>query len=262
MPGTGNHKVATYLFDSWEEVRERIRAARHLVVFLDFDGSLVPLRARPHQVWLDESGRRLLRRLAAHPRVTLVLISGRRRADLRKRVNVPAARYLGLHGWEHRDGHAARPGSRRLMRLARRMMAERLRGLPGIWIEDKGPVFVVHYRDTAASTMRRARRIVRETLEWLEPDLRVLAGRKVWEVVPQEIKGKGAAVSRLLEELPQPTLSIFVGDDVADEKAFAVLRGEVTVRVGRPRRTGAHFRLRNPLEVRDFLERLQHEMMG
>lgn len=260
MPLSGNLKAATYLFDSWTEVRERIRAARHLAVFLDFDGSLVPLHARPDQVWLDDTGQRLLCQLAGHPRVTLVLISGRRRADLRRRVNVPAARYLGLHGFEHRDGHAARPGSRRLMRVARRMMAERLHGLPGIWIEDKGPIFVVHYRDAAALSTRRARRIVRETLEWLEPDLRVLAGRKVWEVVPQEIKGKGAAVSLLLEELPQPTLSIFVGDDISDEKAFAVLRGEVTVRVGRPRRTGAHFRLRNPVEVRDFLERLQHEI--
>lgn len=260
MPLSGNYKAATYLFDSWKEVRERIRAARHLAVFLDFDGSLVPLHARPDQVWLDDTGQRLLCRLARHPRVTLVLISGRRRADLRKRVNVPAARYLGLHGWEHRDGHSARPGSRRLMRLARRMMAERLRGLPGIWIEDKGPIFVVHYRNTSALATRRARKIVRETLDWMQPDLRVLAGRKVWEVVPQEIKGKGAAVSLLLEELPQPTLSIFVGDDVSDEKAFAVLRGEVTVRVGRPRRTGAHFRLRNPLEVRDFLERLQDEI--
>jgi trehalose-phosphatase len=257
MSGNGNHKGATYLFDSWEEVRKRVRAAHHLAVFLDFDGSLVPLHARPDQVWLDDSGQRLLCRLARHRRVTLVLISGRRRADLRKRVNVPAARYLGLHGWEHRDRHATRPVARRLMRLARRMMAERLRGIPGIWIEDKGPVFVVHYLDTAALATRRARKIVRETLEWLEPDLRVLAGRKVWEVVPQEMKGKGAAVSRLLEELPQPTLSIFVGDDFSDEKAFAVLRGEVTVRVGRPRRTGAHFRLRNPLEVRDFLERVQ-----
>jgi trehalose-phosphatase len=262
MHRVANHKDAIHLFDTWREVRERLRSARHLAVFLDFDGSLVPLRARPDQVWLDASGRRLLRRLARHPRVTLVLISGRRRADLRKRVNVPAARYLGLHGWEHSDGHSARPGTRRLMCLARRMLAERLRELPGIWIEDKGPVFVVHYRDTSSATMRRARQVVRETLDWLEPDLRVLRGRKVWEVLPHEVEGKGAAVSRLLEELPRPTLSIFVGDDVSDERAFAALRGELTVRVGRPRRTRAHFRLRNPREVRTFLERLQAEITG
>ena len=248
------------LFDHWATVRRRLRAARHLAVFLDFDGSLVPLRARPDQVWLDASGRRLLRRLARHPRVTLVLISGRRLADLRRRVNVPAARYLGLHGWEHRDGHSAQPGTRRLMGVARRMLAERLRGLPGIWIEDKGPVFVAHYRGASLSTTRRARQIVRETLEWLEPDLRVLAGRKVWEVMPQELGGKGVAVIRLLKELPQPTLSIFIGDDVSDERAFAALRGELTVRVGRPRRTRAHFRLRNPIEVRSFLEKLELEM--
>ncbi|HEV2021253.1 MAG TPA: trehalose-phosphatase [Terriglobales bacterium] len=248
------------LFDHWATVRRRLRAARHLAVFLDFDGSLVPLRARPEEVWLDDSGQRLLQRLARHPRVTLVLISGRRRADLRRRVNVPGARYLGLHGWEHGDGASARPGTRRLMRLARRMLAERLRGLPGIWIEDKGPVFVVHYRGASVSTARRARPIVRETLEWLQPDLRVLAGRKVWEVLPRELGGKGVAVCRLLEELPRPTLSIFIGDDVSDERAFAALRGELTVRVGRPRRTRAHFRLRNPIEVRSFLEKLEMEM--
>jgi trehalose-phosphatase len=248
------------LFDHWATVRRRLRAAHHLAVFLDFDGSLVPLRARPEQVWLDDSGQRLLQRLARHPRVTLVLISGRRRADLRKRVNVPGARYLGLHGFERRDGHSARPGTRQLMRVARRMLAERLRGLPGIWIEDKGPVFVAHYRGASVSTARRARQIVRETLDWLEPDLRVLAGRKVWEVMPQELRGKGVAVCRLLEELPRPTLSIFIGDDVSDERAFAALRGELTVRVGRPRRTRAHFQLRNPVEVRSFLEKLELEM--
>lgn len=248
------------LFDHWPTVRRRLHAAPHVAVFLDFDGSLVPLRARPDQVWLDDSGQRLLQRLARHPRVTLVLISGRRRADLRKRVNVPGARYLGLHGFEHRDGHSARPGTRRLMHVARRMLAERLRGLPGIWIEDKGPVFVAHYRGATVATTRRARQIVRETLDWLEPDLRVLAGRKVWEVMPQELRGKGVAVIRLLEELPRPTLSIFIGDDVSDERAFAALRGELTVRVGRPRRTRAHFRLRNPIEVRSFLEKLELEM--
>ncbi|MGH9670510.1 MAG: trehalose-phosphatase [Terriglobales bacterium] len=249
-----------HLFDHWVTVRRRLLAVRHLTIFLDFDGSLVPLRAHPEQVWLDRGGRQLLGRLARHPRVTLVLISGRQRADLRKRVNVPAARYLGLHGLEHRNGTFARPGTSRLMRVARRMLAERLRHLPGIWVEDKGPVFVAHYRGASAATARRARQIVRETLDWLEPDLRVLPGKKVWEVVPQELKGKGAAVLRLLEELPHPTLSIFVGDDRSDEPAFAALRGELTVRVGRPRRTWAHFRLRNPREVRTFLERLQAEI--
>jgi trehalose-phosphatase len=249
-----------HLFDEWATVRERLHAARHVALFLDFDGSLVPLRRRPEQVWLDEAGRRLLRRLARHPRVTLVMISGRRHADLRKRVNVPAARYLGLHGWERGNGTSARPGTRRLMLLSRRMLAERLRGLPGIWIEDKGPVFVAHYRDASASTTRRARQILRETLDWLEPDLRVLAGRKVWEMVPQELRGKGAAVSRVLEGMPKGTLSVFVGDDVSDERAFAALRGELTVRVGRPRRTRAHFRLRNPGEVRTFLDRLLGEL--
>jgi hypothetical protein len=51
-PTTRTHSGdgAGYLFDHWPLVARRIRSARHLVLFLDFDGTLTPIRRRPEDV--------------------------------------------------------------------------------------------------------------------------------------------------------------------------------------------------------------------
>ena len=74
------------LFSAWTRVARRLRLAKAIVLFLDFDGTLVRLRRKPKEVFLGEPARRLLRRLARHPRVTLCFISGRQLVDLRRRV--------------------------------------------------------------------------------------------------------------------------------------------------------------------------------
>lgn len=45
-----------------------------------------------------------------------------------------------------------------------------------------------------------------------------------------------------------------------DEPAFAALDHGITIRVGRRSLTRAHFQLRDPDEVRSFLEKLSVEM--
>jgi trehalose 6-phosphate phosphatase len=251
-----------HLFEDWPQVCARLKAAEHLALFLDFDGTLAPLEARPKDVWLDSRTRRVLGRLARHRQVTLWIISGRRRADARKRVGVRGIHYAGLHGWE-RAGKTPLPRRvRRVLTDAKRQLAARLETLPGAWIEEKGLSFTFHYRGASDGTFRRARREVRKLSERFRPDLRVLPGKKVWEVLPAEVQGKGSAVRALLAKLPEKTLAIYVGDDASDESAFRVLPDGLTVRVGRGRPTQARFRLRNPEEVREFLERVDSSSHG
>ncbi len=235
-------------------------AAKHLAIFLDFDGTLTPLRRRPTDSKLAEETRALLGRLARHPSVTLCIISGRRRGDLQKRVNVRRAIYLGLHGWERDKGARSSVAARELLSPARRLLAQRLSGLPHIWVGDKGPCFEVHYLGASAATIRKARAIVRTVLRPLKKDARILPGRNVWEVLPREIEGKGAAVRALLAEFPRPVLSIYVGDDTSDESAFQALPHGVTVRVGRPRQSMARFELRDTGEVFKFLQKVEGEI--
>jgi len=250
------------LFAVWEDVASRLRRAKRVALLLDFDGTLVNLQARPGQVRLRDPVRRALTRLARHPRIVLVIVSGRALADLRRRVGVGGVRYLGLFGWE-REGAVAPANlrARRRIEEARMAVGAAIRDLPGIWVEDKGLSVGVHFRGARPAVVRRASRLVRRALRPFRPWLRVLSGKKSWELLPSMIRGKGAAVSALFGRLPESTLPIYVGDDIADESAFWALRRGITVRVGRFRHTRARFRLRNPEEVLQFLRKLETQLL-
>lgn len=227
---------------------------------MDFDGTLVRLRARPEIPHMDNSVRRVLARLAQGHRATLYVISGRRRDDVRRRVGVRRIRYLGLHGWEGSGNVSSNGANAKLLRQINRQLSRRLAGLPPIWIEDKKHVLSVHFRGSNPATTRRAHRIVKELIKPSDGQLRIVAGKKVWEVIPREIGGKGEAVRAILARCPEETLPICLGDDATDEAAFQALRRGVTVRVGEHRRTRARYYLRNPAEVKEFLERLETEI--
>jgi len=249
-----------HVFKNWPAVARRLWAAKHVALFLDFDGTLVPIQSRLKHMHLKPSTRQLLRRLARHPSVAIYVISGRRRADVRERVNVPEASYLGLHGWESNGSAHAALATRRFIPFARRLLSKKLARLPNIRISDKEVTFDIHYRGASESAVRKARAALHEVLDPLAPELRVLHGKKIWEVLPQEIQGKGAAVKALLAKSPPVVLPIYIGDDTPDEPAFQALPHGITVRVGKPRRTWAHFELRNPQEVARFLNKMEAEI--
>ncbi len=253
-------RESRHVFDHWKQVQRCLASAKHLAIFLDFDGTLTPLRPRPSDVRLNKSTRALLRRLARHPLITLCFISGRRRADLQMHVNVRRAIYLGLHGWERDTGARSAIAARGLLAPARRLLTERLSGLPHVWVGDKGPCFEVHYHGASDTTIRRARAIVRTVLRPLKRHARLLRGRDVWEILPREFEGKGAAVRALLAEFSRPVLPIYIGDDITDESGFRALPDGITIRVGKPRRTRARFELRNPEEVFSFLQKVEVEI--
>jgi trehalose 6-phosphate phosphatase len=224
---------------------------------MDFDGTLVALRRRPSDVKpLDLPLRRVLRRLAGHKGLNVYVISGRPLAQIRKLVPVRAVHLLGLHGWEGRDVPPLTEERRRL-RMAKQLLEERLLKTPKVWVEDKNLALAVHYRGAPPRAIPPARAIVREVLKTLGPQIHMVRGHKVWELLPRQISGKGSAVSALLSKLPKPTLAIIVGDDVADEAAFKVLPHGVTIRVGKRPRTTARFLLRSPEEVKMFLLKLE-----
>jgi trehalose 6-phosphate phosphatase len=246
-----------YLFDSWPRIAGRIHAARHIVLFLDFDGTLVRLRQRPKDVFLGEPARRILSHLAAHPRVTLCLISGRQLADLRQRAGVAGALYFGLHGWERSNGKShSLPAARQLREICQ-WVEEQIRSLSGIRVEDKGACFGVHFRGAPGSAVERAKAVVEKALERLGGDFQMMAGKKIWEIYPKTMGTKGTAALSLLKEIPGRKLVIYAGDDTTDETAFESLGNAVTILVGRSRQTHAKFFLGDPAEVMTFLEKLK-----
>src|ERR1700721_1301190 len=71
-------------FRSWPEIRDRLRAAKRWAFFLDFDGTLVNLRKRPGDVRMPRAAKLVLKRLASHSNVRVVIVSGRTLRNIRE----------------------------------------------------------------------------------------------------------------------------------------------------------------------------------
>jgi trehalose 6-phosphate phosphatase len=237
-----------------KRVVHRVRAASCCALFLDFDGTLAELTREPREARLSPATKRVLGRLARDRRVRLFFISGRRRVDLWKRVRLRGCQYLGLFGAE--SGPRSRMRRSAAMQRVRAQVLARIAGLPRVWVEDKGPAFVLHYRDASPTVRSQARRRLQAVLRATAAAHQLRSAHGL-EVVPPEVRGKGDVVRQLLR-LPtlNRALPIYLGDDLSDESAFRALGRGVTVRVGPGRPTAARYALRNPSDVCAFLEQL------
>lgn len=251
-------------FDDWGSVRERISGA-HLVLLLDFDGTLAPLAPTPDDAALPRGTRSLLERLAEHPRCTLAVVSGRGVEDLRGKVGIPGVVYVGSHGLEA-DGTEALPSyepprlMRELLSWMRRELEPLLAAAPGAFIEDKKASLAVHYRLAAPGDAARVERAVRGAVSTLDVGgfLDVAEGKMVLEIRPRLDWNKGTAVAQLIRAEDRlrggGVFPVYAGDDATDEDGFRAVEGRgIAVLVGGPRASRATHYVENTEEVARML---------
>lgn len=234
-------------------------AAAHAVTLLvtsDMDGTLAPLVSTPDLAAPEPRAVRALRRLAQLPRTHVCVLSGRSRGDLVRLFGEGGAlRLVGSHGVETSDSASpvlSRDAAAHRDRLASELMAvaERYRGCS---VEVKPVAVAFHYRMASEDDATKA---LNEILAspTVEDAVHVMHGSKVLElgVVPLS---KGRAMANLREALGA-SCTVFVGDDVTDEDAFAVLgEQDVGVKVG-PGPSRAAYRIAGVDDVIVLLERL------
>jgi trehalose 6-phosphate phosphatase len=250
--------MAPALVTDWARVAARVRSSGRIAVLFDFDGTLVKIAPRPDQVRLAPLTRRALRRLARHPRVTIAVISGRRRSELLRFIAVQGIRYFGLYGWEDRRRSALPAPAVAALRRAREQLSIQLSSICGLWTEDKQFSLSVHLLGVSPPQQGRARRMLRSLLLPYRKTLRVIDNLRDVEIVPRCILGKGMAVQHLLAK---PALSnalpFYFGDDFSDEPAFEAVSKGISVRVGAARPTNARYSIRGPAAVAAVLAKLE-----
>jgi trehalose 6-phosphate phosphatase len=242
----------------WEAVARRIQASRRVVVFLDFDGTLAPLASRPERARMPGTTRRVLQRLVGHPRATIIVISGRRRADLERRTGITDVQYWGLYGAEGGRKFESTVAERQALRRIRTELAQRLSPYAHAWIENKGASLTVHLRDVPEGPQFLIRREIRLLVNAQRRDLRLFENLRDAEIAPRRIHGKGDAVRRFLARRTRSKiLPIYFGDDFSDESAFAAARHGIAILVGPERPTWAHYRVCCVDEVAPTLAKLE-----
>ena len=238
------------------------------VLFLDFDGTLVPIAQRPGQVQIDSSIRRLVRFLSY--RMPVVVISGRGLKDIRQKIRLDHIFYVGNHGLEmdgpsfHYEMKDALHWKKFVKQLVGKLEKD-LSGISGIFVEDKGYSISIHYRLTPSQYRRKAARLFKTLIQpYLEAGrVRLTQGKAVWEVRPPIEWNKGTAVLFLLK-LPQlkGRWPIYIGDDQTDQDAMRMIkRSGFGIAVGPPHKKGAgHASLSHPGDVHRFLMWLVREV--
>ena len=241
-----------------EIIADYLRSERRLI-FLDYDGTLVPFAATPEAAKPDAELQNLLASLAGDTKNQVVIISGRNREALEEFFEDVDIGLVAEHGAWIRDnrGKWAPTGDYNTdwKEKVRPILDRFKRRTPGALVEEKDFSLVWHYRraDPELSSVRVAE--LKDTLYFLTANLNldVAEGNKTVEVKNAGIN-KGTAAMEWISKKWDFILA--VGDDVTDEDLFRELpEFAYSLKVGlAPSRAKLRFKTQN--EVIPFLRKM------
>ncbi|MDD2599886.1 MAG: bifunctional alpha,alpha-trehalose-phosphate synthase (UDP-forming)/trehalose-phosphatase [Kiritimatiellae bacterium] len=212
------------------------RAKRRLLIF-DYDGTLAPLCPLPEQAKPTPELLKLLNKLANDPQTTVLICSGRKKADLdgwfaKLPIDLSAEHGIWVRpaNGEWHQHLALNDGWKAQIRPVMESYVDRT---PKSFIEEKTMGLAWHYRLCEPDQAHVRLNELRDTLmEYIQNEkLSLLDGSKVLEVRDLNAS-KGNIVSMWLQRESWDFV-LCAGDDVTDEEMFAVLPdGSCSIKVG------------------------------
>lgn len=218
-------------------------------LFLDFDGTLVPIAPQPQDVHVAPWVVPTLRQVHAHLHGALAVLSGRPLAQIDALLAPLSLAAAGVHGAQRRnaEGHRWTCTAEPPLAIARAAYAL-AQHHPELLIETKPSAIAVHCRaapELAPICRTTLAAALRGQTTWV-----LLEGHAVFEIKPRGLN-KASALRAFLDEPPfARRVPVVVGDDRTDEIAFvtALDLGGHAIKVG-PGDTVAAFRLDDPPAV-------------
>ena len=253
-----------YFFERAGNILRRA-SGRKIALFLDFDGTLVPIQKDPMQCVLPNKTKKQLHLLAGAQCCHLIVLTGRSLSDIKKRIGIRAAYYGGNHGldisgpdlrYTHPGAVSAKPALDRAVRRLKQEIAD----IEGAWIENKKFTVSLHFRSVKKENVSLVKKVFHAVANEFTKNklLSVIKGKKVLELAPGISWNKGCAALWILEQLRDKCLPIYIGDDQTDETAFKALkRRGIVIRVGKSKKTAANYYLNGHWEVTRLFSDIQ-----
>lgn len=242
------------------DIKQTFSAATKRLLFLDYDGTLVPIERLPGFAQPSPELLRLLKMLSENQSTEVVIISGRNFQILEKWLGQLPIHLVAEHGasmrlkgegWQHYTDIDS--SWKALIKSTFELYVQRA---PGSFIEEKDHTMAWHYRGVDSELGFIRSRELLDSLYHLvrNTHLNVLEGHKVIEVRAAGID-KGIATGKIMELFPSDFI-LAMGDDKTDEDIFNVLKGKgVTIKVGNDL-TAAEFNVQDQKEAFRLLDRL------
>jgi trehalose 6-phosphate synthase/phosphatase len=239
------------------------KKADQRLIFLDYDGTLMPFSKDPQSVKPDEQLLKLLRKLASDQKNRVVIISGRDHKALDEWLGQLPIDMIGEHGFWLRKNKANWEMSQNLKNdwkeEIRPVLETYVSRTPGAQLEEKDYALVWHYRrvDPALGETRAGELSTHLNYLIANQNLQVMEGDKIVEIKNSEVN-KGIAAARWLEEF-NSNFVLAIGDDRTDEDTFEAMPDYAyTIKVG-SNRSAAKYHLNAHTGVRSLLAALIEE---
>jgi trehalose 6-phosphate synthase/phosphatase len=260
------HEMSARMLSSTHrsELVSRFQNAPHRLLFLDYDGTLVPYSSTPAEAKPPMEVLNLLNRLAEDPRTDLILISGRDRKTLDEWFGRISAGLVAEHGaWLREKDQDWRnlisPHSTNWMKEIRQILEVFVDRLPGSFIEEKEFSLVWHFRK---ADLEFGSALAKEMVDHLQAfigqlNLQVMLGNKNIEIRNVGVNKGSAAHFWISKNIYEFILAL--GDDTTDEDLFRALPpNSFSIKVGTSR-SAARFNVQSPSEILRLLSELSME---
>lgn len=253
-----SHKVLAPNF--MKQLVNEFNSARKKLLFLDYDGTLVPFADTPEGAEPDEELIKLLVKLSNIRDTEVVIISGREKSSLQSWFGNLNVNMIAEHGAWIRVRNGEWKMIKQLTSHWKPDILPVLEAytdrLSGSFVEHKDFSLAWHFRnaDPELSDLR-----VRELVDNLQDmsahrDLQIVEGNKVVEIKNSGIS-KGIAAQYLIPRTGADFI-LAVGDDRSDEDLFKILpEGAYSIKVGLTK-SYARFNANDYGDVRKLLEQM------
>jgi len=284
------HKKPRDLFQNWDKGSEKIESlqgkeretgaiihpsylgsgkshlfnGKKIVFFLDYDGTLTPIVSRPELAVISSQMQDIVKKLSQ--KYTTAIVSGRMREDVEKLVGISGLIYAGSHGFDIKGPQVSlvQPQAEEIIPLVSKIierLKKELANIEGLIIEEKKFSTAIHYRQIEKEEeIPRVKTLIEEIIQE-NKSLRLMEGKKVFEILPAIDWNKGKAVRWVMNALGinwENFSIVYIGDDTTDEDAFRIIstRGTSILVSEKSKVSTADFVLSSPKEVKELFERV------